>query len=188
MAFAIKCRYPAPMDAKVEVSTNETDYRHMERYRVRYDDLDTFRHVNNKAFLSYIEDARVRYLRDAAALPLDAETQVSMVIVHASIDYRAQVFPFEEVTVHTRAARIGEKSVALNHLIIAEAMAPDDREAESPERTGAAHRPGRSGRRVAATSTSVLATIDLTTGRSRANLPEMVRAIEAWESQAGAGD
>ncbi len=64
--------YPAKMRAQSEipgdsgvVSRDPGRYRHHRHYSVRFGDLDLYRHVNNKAYLGWIEDARVRYLLDA---------------------------------------------------------------------------------------------------------------------------
>jgi acyl-CoA thioester hydrolase len=144
------------------VSTELSDYHHVQEYRVRYEDLNTYRHVNNKAFLSYVEDARVRYLIDAAGFSHHHDDTNGVMVVHSSIDYHAQIFPFETVRVHTRTARIGVKSFTLHHVITA-----------GPGATELF--------RVAATSTTVLASVNLKEQRSQENSPAMVATIGAYE-------
>lgn len=153
------------------VSTDRSEYRHMQEYRVRYDDLDTYRHVNNKAFLSYVEDARVRYLVDAAGFSHHHHDTDGVMVVHASIDYRAQIHPFETVRVYTRTARIGDKSITLHHLITAgPARHMDLTDAGITEHV-----------RTAATSTTVLASVNMKENRSQNNSPAMVETIRAYE-------
>lgn len=92
-------------------------FSHRERYRVRYDDLDTYRHVNNKAFITYIEDARGRYLGEAAGFSHHGDATIDVMIVHFSIDYRSQVHYGDEVVVETRCSRIGNRSFTLEHRV-----------------------------------------------------------------------
>ncbi len=92
-------------------------FSHRERYRVRYDDLDTYRHVNNKAFITYIEDARGRYLGKAAGFAHHGDANFGVMIVHFSIDYRSQVHYGDEVAVETRCRRIGNRSFTLAHRV-----------------------------------------------------------------------
>ena len=141
-----------------DVSTDREQYRHKETYRVRYDDLDTYRHVNNKAFLAYVEDARIHYFSAAAQLRNNQTAAHGAMVVHASIDYRAQIQPFEEVDVYTRCARLGSSSMTLHHLILA-----------GPER------------RIAATSTTILAAVDFQTGKSMPVPEETANRIVQWE-------
>ena len=144
-----------------DVSTDAATYRHRQEYGVRYDDLDTYRHVNNKAFLTWIEDARVRYLIDAAGFRHHTSEDEGVMVVHAAIDYRSQVHAFETVTVHTRCARIGGRSITLHHLVTAS---------------------GEDGTaRTAATSTTVMAAVDLTANTSMAVPDAVVDHIVGWE-------
>ena len=147
------------MKRKEPVETSPENYRHVQTYRVRYGDLDTYRHVNNKAFLTFVEDARVHYLIDAAGFTHHQDEREGVMVVHASIDYMAQIHPFEHVRVYTRTALIGEKSITLHHLIMAGPQEP----------------------RVAAVSVTVLASVDLKTNSSRTNSPAMINAITTFE-------
>ncbi|MFW5643994.1 MAG: acyl-CoA thioesterase [Alkalispirochaeta sp.] len=196
------------MSAHLPVSRDRSEFHHCIRYSVRYDDLDTYRHVNNKAFLSYIEDARVRYLVDAGGFrhhqDRDTGETDGVMLVHSSIDYLAQIHPFETVDVFTRTARVGRSSITLHHLLIAHspspATGPRRGETTGPEDTGPPKESGRpeesglpeeqgfpkeSGRpleRIAAVSVTVLASVDLRSGTSRPNDPAFVARINAFES------
>lgn len=135
-------------------------YRHQQDYRVRFGDLDTYRHVNNKAFLSYVEDARVRYLVEVGGFSDHYGGRDGVMVVHVSIDYVSQIEPFERVRVLTRCARLGNKSFTLHHLVLAGAPAPD---------------------RVAAGAVTVFASVDMQSNRSCPNNPEMVARIRSYE-------
>ncbi len=165
-----------------DISTDPADYRHAETYRVRYADLDTYRHVNNKSFLTYVEDARVLYLVAGAGFRHHHEEQHGIMVVHAAIDYLAQIHAFEEVTVYTRCARIGTKSVTLHHLLQVERPATTGGSDASGDAAPASkgRRPDAPPRR-AAVSTTIFATVDMQTGSSMAVPQEMIDHITEYE-------
>jgi acyl-CoA thioester hydrolase len=179
------------------VSRDRASYRHQSQYTVRYDDLDTYRHVNNKSFLTFVEDARVRYLRDVMAFRHHEDAGTGVMVVHSSIDYLGQIMPFETVTVWTRCARIGRSSVELHHLVEAhgdnaEAASPASASgaagagvgaaAGSPEPLNGAH----GEQRLCATSVTVLASVDMQKNTSTPTDASVVEAITAWEPVAPA--
>ena len=55
---------------------------------VRYRDLDTFNHVNNAVYLTYFEQARVRYFRSLGWRSNDA----SVVVARSEVNYRKPIF------------------------------------------------------------------------------------------------
>ena len=81
--------------------------------RVRFRDLDPMGHVNNAVFLTYIESARVAFLRHlGAATTLD---EMSIIVARIEIDFRAPVGFGEDVEIAVRASRFGGKSFDLEH-------------------------------------------------------------------------
>ncbi|HEU0042372.1 MAG TPA: thioesterase family protein [Jiangellaceae bacterium] len=83
--------------------------RHVYECAVRFDDLDSFGHVNNVTFVEYLQEARVdfghRHLADTS------EPHEGTVVVHQSIDYLAPVpFRTEPLEVHVWVTRIGVSS------------------------------------------------------------------------------
>lgn len=165
-----------------DISTDPADYRHAETYRVRYADLDTYRHVNNKSFLTYVEDARVLYLVAGAGFRHHHDQQHGVMVVHAAIDYLAQIHAFEEVTVYTRCARIGTKSVTLHHLLQVERPATTGGSDPSGDAAPASkgRRPDAPPRR-AAVSTTIFAAVDMQTGDSMAVPQQMIDHIIEYE-------
>jgi acyl-CoA thioester hydrolase len=83
----------------------EFPYLHVER--VRFNDCDPMGHVNNAAYSTYLEQARIGVLGG-----LDP-----FILARVEIDFRAELRAGEEVEVRTRCARIGTKSFDLEHLI-----------------------------------------------------------------------
>jgi acyl-CoA thioester hydrolase len=97
--------------------------------QVRFGDTDALGHVNNAAYASYTEAARlaffqslapglVRSLASAPARP-SAGDGLGVILAHLSIDFRRQVAFGESVRVETTVAAIGRKSVTLRQVIYA---------------------------------------------------------------------
>jgi len=136
----------APVVARVPIS-------------VRWGDLDAFDHVNNAAFLVYVQEARIVWLsrlgtqlRDDAKMP---------VVAAASLNFRRQLGWPAQIVVELSIARVGNSSLTIAHRIVDE----DDASC------------------VYADGETVMVWIDPASGRSIA-LPEAVRA--AVQSPAGA--
>jgi acyl-CoA thioester hydrolase len=88
-------------------------FRHHTRVEVRFRDIDAFGHVNNSAFVTYIEQARVRFLIDV----LDADVIQSLPIILASlhVDFRAPILFGQEIEIGTRVDWIGNSSFSVSH-------------------------------------------------------------------------
>ena len=78
---------------------------------VRFRDVDALGHVNNAAYLTYLEQARIAFL---ASLGAD---QTGMILARAEIDFRAQVGFGERVEVEMRPLRVGTKSFELGYTL-----------------------------------------------------------------------
>lgn len=81
---------------------------------IRWRDLDTFNHVNNAVYLTYFEQARIKYLH--YGLQWDWQ-QHGLILAHASIDYRTPILLEDEATIYLRCNQIGSKSFTLEYLI-----------------------------------------------------------------------
>lgn len=75
---------------------------------VRFQDLDAFGHVNNAIFLTYCEQARVRYYD--SLFPLKGALDFPFLIVHAELDYKKPVTITDELEMGIGVARIGKAS------------------------------------------------------------------------------
>ena len=97
------------------------EFRHRTRLDVRFRDVDAFGHVNNAVFLSYIEQARIRYLAESLELSIsltDAR-ELPLILARTEIDYRAPIFFGEQVEVGTRIDWIGGSSFSMSHHLTA---------------------------------------------------------------------
>ncbi|MCB1137168.1 MAG: acyl-CoA thioesterase [Leptospiraceae bacterium] len=75
---------------------------------VRFQDLDAFGHVNNAIFLTYCEQARVRYYD--SLFPLKSALDFPFLIVHAELDYKKPVVITDEIEMGIGVGRIGKAS------------------------------------------------------------------------------
>jgi acyl-CoA thioester hydrolase len=87
------------------------DFVHRER--VRFRDLDAMGHVNNAVLVTYVEQARIEYLRHLGVL--DGPLDMGMILARLEIDFLAPAMPQAEVAIGVRASRSGNKSFQLDH-------------------------------------------------------------------------
>jgi acyl-CoA thioester hydrolase len=84
--------------------------------RIRWRDVDNYGHVNNAVYLTYLEEARDRWVRDTLG------PEVNFVIVRVAIDYRRELsLEDEEVIVTCRGAGYGTSSIRTREQILAKA-------------------------------------------------------------------
>jgi acyl-CoA thioester hydrolase len=87
---------------------------------VRYDDFDTYGHVNNVRYGTYLEEARIDYLAEVVG---DGDTgfltgtggETGIVIANLEIDFEQPVQMTDSVTVGVRVPRLGEKSFVFEY-------------------------------------------------------------------------
>ena len=142
------------------------DFEHRREIQVRFADTDAMGHVNNAVYLTYCEIARISYWSDVTGDPVHLGTAgaESLILAEARISYRAPAFHGENVTVESRAIRIGRSSFSLEHRLTASV-------------------PGGAPRLVA-TSESVLVRYDYAREASVALSDAFVAAIETFEGRA----
>lgn len=136
-------------------------FRHTLELRVRYGDIDTLGHVNNKSYISYLEDSRIDYYRHV--LKLDpGKLRFGTVVRRMEIEYIRPVYLADSVRVYLRCSRIGGKSADFEAVIVR----IDGSGAES----------------IAARSVATLVSVDPNTGLPREWNESAIRAIESFEA------
>lgn len=81
--------------------------------QLRWRDTDGFAHVNNAVFASWIELARIAFLRG-----IDPPTG-DLILARLEMDFLRQVQLDDAVEVETRVHRIGRTSIGLRHDVVA---------------------------------------------------------------------
>ncbi len=121
---APRARKPRVSKAKPAASTAppaaspETDATPLfvARLDVRWRDLDAFNHVNNSTYLTYLEEARLQWLRHVPGPWFDEQ---SMPVLAASeLNYRLPIEWPAQLAVELFCARLGNSSLALAHRIV----------------------------------------------------------------------
>lgn len=125
---------------------------------VRFRDIDMFLHLNNAAYLTYAESARVAYYRSLTGIPDPRD--FDMTVARAEVDFRVPVFFGQTIRVYTRASRIGTKSWTLEH---------EFRESATNE--------------IVATVSTVVVHFDHETGKSKALPQNVIELIEGHEGR-----
>ena len=83
---------------------------------VRWRDLDAFNHVNNSKFLSYLEEARLRWMLSVPGQGL--EDHVAPVVAAANLNYRRPIEWPSEIAIELYVERLGNTSVSIGHRIV----------------------------------------------------------------------
>jgi acyl-CoA thioester hydrolase len=92
-----------------------TEFPFVHREVVRFSDLDPMGHVNNAVYLTWIENARIEFLRALGAFDKPDTSEMTMILARAEVDFRAPLGFGDEVDVGVRTARLGTKSFDLEY-------------------------------------------------------------------------
>ncbi len=79
--------------------------------------MDTFGHINNANFLTYIEEARIKYFNQIVHWNYDWSKN-GIILARIEIDYKVPVNFKDNVIVKTRCTRIGLKSITLDYELL----------------------------------------------------------------------
>ena len=82
---------------------------------VRFRDLDPMGHVNNAVYFTWIETARIEFMRRVGAFDQPDTREMSMILARVELDFRSAAGFGDEVEIGVRVARLGTKSFELEH-------------------------------------------------------------------------
>ncbi|GGZ59547.1 hypothetical protein GCM10008101_11690 [Lysobacter xinjiangensis] len=83
---------------------------------VRWRDLDAFNHVNNSKYLSYLEEARLRWMLSVPGMGMDEN--VAPVVAASNLSYRRPIGWPGDIVVELFVERIGGSSLTIGHRIV----------------------------------------------------------------------
>src|SRR5436190_12201543 len=92
-------------------------FKHKTPIEVRFSDIDAFGHVNNAKYLTYYEQARVRYFNDIVDWTYDWSKE-GIILAKADIDFIKPIHFHDEIIIFTRCSRLGNKSFDLQYQIM----------------------------------------------------------------------
>lgn len=96
-----------------------SEYRFLHPMEVRYGDLDALGHLNNAKYLTYFEQARVRYWTELGLFAAGQSfSQIGVIVADIHIRYKAPVHWGAPIKVGVRASQIGSKSLTLDQCVV----------------------------------------------------------------------
>lgn len=140
------------------------EYRFYQPIHIRYNDLDPQGHVNNAAYLVYLEEARVGYLHNLGLLQVESFLDIGIIVANISVAFKKPVLYHQQLRIGTRVTHLGNKSMKLEHSF--------------EDETGS----------LFAAGTVVLVTFDYRTGQSIPIPAEWRMAIGTFESLSNGED
>ena len=89
-------------------------FRFSTTLEVRWRDLDPMGHVNNAVYFSYLEQARVHYLRELGVVPR-SPSGIGFILANASCQFKSPLELGERVTILARVSQMGNSSFAFEY-------------------------------------------------------------------------
>ncbi len=80
---------------------------------IRYADIDAQRHVNNARYFTYMEQARVEYVRRVGLWDGGDFDGIGFIMAEQCCTYKAQISMSQPIEVGVRTAKLGRKSFEL---------------------------------------------------------------------------
>jgi acyl-CoA thioester hydrolase len=88
-----------------------TLFRYYHPIEVRYGDLDPQGHVNNARYLTYLEQARISYLRALGLWHGGSFLDVGIILADIRVTFQAPILFGQQVRAGVRVTQIGNKSL-----------------------------------------------------------------------------
>lgn len=103
-------RYLEPAEPRTKIVADGTA-RHTYPMRVRWSDVDAYRHVNNVKYIEYFQEARLRYLMH---MHQHGDEFSEIVVARTDVDYRRPlVFRLAPYDVHSWVGHVGRSSFVI---------------------------------------------------------------------------
>jgi acyl-CoA thioester hydrolase len=83
---------------------------------VRWRDMDAMGHVNNAKYISYLEEARVRWMLDVPGASMT--DRIAPVVAATNVNFRAPIIWPNDIVVELFVERLGNSSVTIGHRIL----------------------------------------------------------------------
>ena len=84
---------------------------------VRFSDCDMLGHVNNARYLSFFEEARIQYIKDAAAAASDATLGGNYILLSASVRFHVPAHFGDTLECCARVLKIGNTSLEFEQAV-----------------------------------------------------------------------
>jgi acyl-CoA thioester hydrolase len=91
------------------------DFHFYHLIEVRYGDLDPQGHVNNSRYLTYMEQARVAYIRHLGLWDGQSFADIGIILADAQVTFLQPIRFGQQVRVGVRVAHLGKKSLKMEY-------------------------------------------------------------------------
>jgi acyl-CoA thioester hydrolase len=92
-----------------------TDYKYKTPIAIRFSDIDAVGHVNNAVYLTYFEEARLKYWREIIKWNI---TEYGVIVGRSEVNYLKPIMLHDEVFCYVRTTRIGNSSFDIMHVLV----------------------------------------------------------------------
>jgi acyl-CoA thioester hydrolase len=83
---------------------------------VRWRDLDALNHVNNAVYFTYLEQARVHYMRELGVLP-ETPSGIGFILAEAQCQFKSPLTLGERVIVYIRVSELRNSSFLFEYRV-----------------------------------------------------------------------
>jgi acyl-CoA thioester hydrolase len=94
-----------------------TVFRFHNSIEVRYGDLDPQGHVNNARYLTYLEQARVGYIRHLGLWPGGSFLTLGVILADIQLSFRKPIIFDDKVRVGLAVTKLGNKSFDMEYQV-----------------------------------------------------------------------
>lgn len=92
-----------------------TDYKFRTPISIRFSDIDAVGHVNNAIYLTFFEDARFNYWKEAINWDF---ANTGVILGRSEINYLKPVTLHDQIACYVRVVRIGNSSFDMMHVLV----------------------------------------------------------------------
>jgi acyl-CoA thioester hydrolase len=92
-----------------------TDYKYKTPIAIRFSDIDAVGHVNNAIYLTYFEEARLKYWREVINWDM---SHSGVIVGRSEVNYLKPIMLKDEVVCYVRTTRIGNSSFDIMHVLV----------------------------------------------------------------------
>jgi acyl-CoA thioester hydrolase len=93
------------------------NFRFYHPIEIRYGDLDPQGHVNNAKYLTYMEQARISYIRHLNLWEGGSFLKIGIILADVQVTFLAPILFGQAVRVGARVTRLGNKSMTMGYEI-----------------------------------------------------------------------
>ena len=94
-----------------------SDFNFYHPIEVRYGDLDPQGHLNNAKYLTYMEQARIAYIRHLGLWSGGSFMDIGVILAEVRVTYKAPIHWGQPVRVGVKVTRLGNKSFDIHYTI-----------------------------------------------------------------------